>query len=67
MQIIKITACAPPRCNCPEMEIVPEANSVFIKDDYNGCVQMTLDEFAILAIRFQAEMAKDEYCTFKRT
>lgn len=55
--IIKIVACAPPRCNCPEMLVNPTTGIVIINDDYGSSITMTYDEFKILAERF------NEYAT----
>lgn len=64
MSAMKITACAPPRCNCPELEAYETVDGevrVTITDDYNGVVVMTAEEFLQLAVEFiRAVSAPDE-------
>lgn len=50
--LVKIVACAPPRCQCPELEIDMDTCKIEIRDDFGGRVEMTFEEFSILARRF---------------
>jgi hypothetical protein len=47
MEANKFQACAPPHCQCPEIEII-EGDRIIIKDDYRGEVTMTCSEFEMI-------------------
>jgi hypothetical protein len=51
-----LVACAPPRCQCPEVEMDFFACTVEIRDDFGGRCCMTFGEFAILARKFLHEV-----------
>lgn len=50
--LIKISACAPPRCSCPVLTLNVDDLVVDIDDDFNNSVHMTVEEFIILAEKF---------------
>jgi hypothetical protein len=51
----RIIACAPAICKCPELSFYEDIDgntNVIIKDDYNGVVIMTPEQFSIMAAKF---------------
>lgn len=55
---VQIVACAPPHCKCPELFIKDQA--VVIKDDFNGEVNMTLEQWVIMVSKFMTYVAESE-------
>lgn len=53
---LTLVACAPPRCQCPEVEMDFLTCTVEIRDDFGGRCHMTFEEFAILARKFLHEV-----------
>lgn len=51
-----LTTCAPPRCQCPEMELDYLECLVEIRDDYGGTCKMSFLDMANLARQFLAEV-----------
>ena len=47
MELNRFKACAPPHCQCPEIEII-DGERVCISDDFNGIVVMTQAEFEMI-------------------
>jgi hypothetical protein len=53
MENYKYTACSPPSCSCPILEVIGDA--VFITDDEENMVQMTYKEMKLIAVKFLDE------------
>ena len=41
-------ACKPPFCKCPEIIIDTKSDKIIIKDDFNGQVEMTQEQFDLI-------------------
>ena len=51
-----LTTCAPPRCQCPTMELDYMECEVVVRDDHGGHVKMSFADMANLARQFLAEV-----------
>lgn len=64
MEEFEYTACQPPLCKCPTLEVYKDIDgktTVSITDDYAGCVIMEPDEMALICRKFLSVYDTGEY------